>query len=191
VASREFTDSNGTVWRVWDVSPSYLHPVTRTEDFMEPWAGGWLTFESALDKRRYAAPYPQDWHKYELSKLEALCRAATPVVTRRAPAAVATLANVEDAAHQDERAQAERSFSSPRGRIWTARLHECLNADGSTEMVLRFTSGDVVMDVRNWPADWKELSRDEFALLLLDADPPRRGPEGAHPRRRIEDHSAD
>lgn len=158
---------------------------------MEPWAGGWLTFESALDKRRFAAPYPPDWAEFELPKLEALCRAATPVISRRAPAAVATLVNVEDAAHQDERARAERSFMSPRGRMWNVRLHECLAADDTTEMVLRFTSGDIVMDVRNWPSDWKELSRDEYALLLLDAENPRRSLDAVHPRRRQDDSRAD
>ena len=52
MASREFTDSEGVVWRVWDVTPAHLHPVTRAEEYMEPYAGGWLTFESPFEKRR-------------------------------------------------------------------------------------------------------------------------------------------
>ena len=83
MASREFTDSTGTLWRVWDVTPEYLHPITKSEDFMEPWAGGWLAFECAADKRRLAAPYPSDWLEFDVSRLEALCRAAMPVVVKR------------------------------------------------------------------------------------------------------------
>jgi len=58
MASREFTDSKGVVWRVWDVTPTHLHPITKSEEYMEPWAGGWLTFQSADEKRRLVAPYP-------------------------------------------------------------------------------------------------------------------------------------
>ena len=36
MASREFTDADGIVWRVWDVTPTHLHPITRSEEYMEP-----------------------------------------------------------------------------------------------------------------------------------------------------------
>src|SRR5688572_28914948 len=117
---REFTDSKGTVWRVWDVTPVHIHPITKAEEFMEPWAGGWLAFESADEKRRLCAPYPSRWVDYPLRKLELLLENATPVgpVRPNTPTSV-KLVRVEKAAERDERATSERTFESPRGRIWT------------------------------------------------------------------------
>jgi hypothetical protein len=63
--------------------------------------------------------------------------------------------------------------------------------DGGAEIVLRFTSGDSVLDVKDWPKDWKDLSRDELALLLLDAAPPRRLPAAEMPQRRQDDRPDD
>ena len=192
MATREFTDSRGIVWRVWDVTPTHLHPITRSEEYMEPWAGGWLTFESATQKRRLVAPYPSRWPEYELSQLEALCRAAEPVGGRRVTTPTAVkMVTVENAAQDDARAHAERTFSSPRGREWTVRLHECLRKDGTSETVLRFTAGDSVVDLREWPDDWKDLSTPDYAMLLLDAEPPRRAGAGEIPQRRREDQLTD
>jgi len=53
--------------------------------------------------------------------------------------------------------------------------------------VLRFTAGDSVVDLNDWPANWKSLERADFALLLLDAEPPRRLGVGERPQRRRED----
>jgi hypothetical protein len=187
MASREFTDSTGVVWRVWDVTPAHLHPATRAEEFMEPYAGGWLAFESPFEKRRLIAPYPPRWADYDLAQLEMLCRAAEPVGRKRKDTPTEQLNISEQTAELEERADAERTFTSPRGRVWIVRLHECLRKDGTTEVVLRFTSGDSVVDVKNWPDDWKTLSRDGFALLLLEAEPPRRMGPGEQPQRRRED----
>lgn len=188
MASREFTDRSGVVWRVWDVRPSSLHPVTRGEDFMGDFADGWLTFESPSERRRLPAPYPAAWTSFDLSKLEALCRAAKPVSARknRTPSGE-QLAFTEDTAARAARADDERTFNSPGGRPWRVRLHECLRKDGSTEMVLRFSAGDTVVDLKDWPPDWKAYDRDGFALLLLDAEPPRRLGPGERPQRRRED----
>jgi hypothetical protein len=189
MASREFTDSEGVVWRVWDVTPAHLHPVTRAEEYMEPYAGGWLTFESPFEKRRLPAPYPPRWAQYDLAQLEVLCRAASPVGRKKKETPSGEQLSIsEKAAEREERADAERTFTSPRGRVWTVRLHECLKKDGGTEMVLRFTSGDSVVELKSWPDDWKDLTREDFALLLLEAEPPRRlGPGEKSPQRRRED----
>jgi hypothetical protein len=187
MSSREFTDSKGVVWRAWDVTPAHLHPATRAEEFMEPFRGGWLAFESSFEKRRLAAPYPTRWAEYDLGQLESLCRHAAPVGRKRTNTPQEQLALSEQTAEREERADAERSFKSPRGREWTVRLHECLHKDGSTEVVLRFTSGDSVVDVKNWPENWKDLSRDEYAVLLLEAEPPRELAPGERPQRRGED----
>lgn len=188
MASREFTDSKGVVWRVWDVTPAHLHPVTRSEEYMEPYAGGWLAFESAFEKRRLVAPYWGRWHEYDLNRLEALLHEAKPVPKkRRESPSGERLAIIEESADADERAEHERGFTSPRGREWLVRLHEHQTPDGTPEVVLRFTSGDSVVDLKDWPADWKNLSREEFALLLLDAAPPRRATPAELPQRRRED----
>ena len=192
MSSREFTDSEGVVWRVWDVTPTHLHPVTRAEEYMEPYAGGWLTFQSPFEKRRLPAPYPSRWAQYDLTKLEALCRAANPVGKKKKDSPSGEqLAIREREAESVERADAERTFTSPRGREWTVRLHECLRKDGSTEVVLRFTSGDSVVDLKDWPENWKELTREEFALIMLEAAPPRRLGPGERPQRRREDRPDD
>lgn len=188
MASREFSDSQGIVWRVWDVTPTHLHPITRAEEYMEPWAGGWLAFESETEKRRLVAPYPARWATFDLKQLESLCKAAEPVGAKRiiTPAAQ-HLVTVEHAAEADERAHSERTFQSPRGRVWTVRVHECIKRDQSAETVLRFTAGDIVVDLKDWPEPWKELTREEYALLLLDAEPPRRSDRSHGPQRRQAD----
>lgn len=192
MASREFTDTEGVVWRVWDVTPAHLHPVTRSEEYMEPYAGGWLTFESSTEKRRLVAPYPPRWVEYDLQQLQMLCRAAKPVARKRKQTPSGEqLAIIETSVDRDERADAERTFSSPRGREWVARLHECLREDGSTEIVLRFTAGDSVVDLKDWPKDWKEMTREQYALLLLDAEPPRRAGPKERLQRRREDRPAE
>lgn len=188
MATREFTDSTGIEWRVWDVTPAHLHPITRAEEYMEPWAGGWLAFESRHERRRLPAPYPSRWVEYDLPNLEGLCRAATSVTVRRVTTPTsATLLSAEKYAHDSERATAERTFTSPRGRTWTVRLHECLRPDGTSQAVLRFTGGDNVVDLTEWPQNWAALTRVEYALLLLEADPPRRGAPADLPQRRRED----
>lgn len=190
MASREFTDSKGVAWRVWDVTPAHLHPLTRQEEYMEPYAGGWLAFESAFEKRRLVAPYWGRWHEYDLKQLEALLQAATPVHKKRTTPSGERLAMIEQDVDAEERAAHERTFQSPRGRTWTVRLHENPTLDDA-EVVLRFTSGDSVVDVKEWPSNWKELSRDEFAVLLLDAVPPRRMIPGEEPQRRRDDRPDD
>jgi len=191
MAVREFTDSKGIEWRVWDVTPEHMHPATRSEDFMSNLQDGWLAFESATEKRRLSAPYPSDWTSYRIPDLEALCAQAKSA-TRR-PALSDTGKRRAEAARQTEQvairsANAERTFRSPRGREWTVRVHECLDRDGEDEMVLRFTTDDIIVELRDWPADWQSASTEDFALMLLDANPPRRRKHASGPQRRYDDH---
>lgn len=49
--------------------------------------GGWVVFESAIEKRRLA-PYPDDWRTIPVVDLEVLCARAErvpPAPARRAP----------------------------------------------------------------------------------------------------------
>jgi hypothetical protein len=190
MAVREFTDSRGVDWRVWDVTPTHMHPVTRGEDYMANLQDGWLAFDSGLEKRRLEAPYPANWNTLPIPELEELCRRASPVRRvrektntgqRRAMSAV----EIERAAIEQEGGR--RVFRSPRGREWTVRIHECLDRGGEPEKVLRFTADDIVVELSKWPADWEAYSIEEFAMLLLDANPPRRLPKGKGPQRRRDD----
>lgn len=181
---REFTDSSGVEWRVWDVTSEQLHPVTRMEDLLEL-AHGWLAFESATEKRRLPSPYPREWVDLPLPDLETLCRRAPQVVRRNGRSSgearvVEATARVDD----ERRTSEERRFSSPGGREWTVRTHECLAEDGSPRQVLRFTAEDIVVDVESWPRDWRDASRTDYALMLLDANPPRRRGTNGPQRRR-------
>lgn len=181
---REFTDSEGAEWRVWDVTADQLHPVTRMEDLMDL-AGGWLAFESGTEKRRLPPPYPADWATLPLPELEALCRKAPPVV-RRAHRTSGEQRAIEVTAQVDEerRSSDERRFFSPRGREWTVRLHECFDKAGNPTRVLRFTAEDIVVELDQWSERWRHFTAEDYAMMLLDANPPRRTGENGPQRRR-------
>ena len=67
MATREFVDSKGVAWRVWNTAGSRL----LTGDY----ATGWLTFESS-DMLKRLAPIPADWESVPEERLELLCRQA-------------------------------------------------------------------------------------------------------------------
>jgi hypothetical protein len=191
MAVREFTDSWGTEWRVWDVTPEVMHPVTRSEDYMQKLQDGWLAFESATEKRRLPMPYPAEWTGYDLRQLESLCQRATPVLRKPQTPTGAQRAVVTGAIERDAMAQsgAVRTFVSPRGREWTVRVHECLDRAGKPSKVLRFTSGDVVAELTDWPEDWREATMQRYAVMMLDAEPPRRRASEHVPQRRKDDRA--
>lgn len=72
---REFTDSSKTRWLVWSTVPTIGGVVGPMRD-------GWLTFESSSARRRLI-PIPAGWEDAPPSRLELMCRAASPV--RRTP----------------------------------------------------------------------------------------------------------
>lgn len=189
---REYTDSNRTEWKVWDVSPAQMHPVTRGEDYMGDLQDGWLVFESAKGKRRLRAPYPGNWRNFDIPALEDLCRRASPVMRKR-PASPSgahrAVSAVEIERDAEVESDARRTFTSPHGREWTVRVHECMDRDKNTQKVLRFTAGDIVVELLKWPENWRDLSVTQFAILLLDAEPPRRRQKGQGPQRRMEDRA--
>jgi hypothetical protein len=167
-----------------------MHPATRVEDFMGNLQDGWLVFESDEEKRRLEAPYPGNWIDFSIRQLEDLWARATPVVRRPAESTTGKRRAVEAAAIEQEvikRSDAERKFMSPGGREWTVRLHECLDADGREQTVLRFTTEDIVEELSKWPQNWQTATVAQFALMLLDANPPRRRKKGEGPQRRHDD----
>jgi hypothetical protein len=80
---REFRDSEGVVWKVWDVTPDWLDRRTLAEDYMRDWQDGWLCFESSESRRRLAK-YPSKWEDANDAELERLLGQAQDV-RRRAP----------------------------------------------------------------------------------------------------------
>lgn len=98
---RRFTDSQGILWRVWDVVPSRVdrriaarrvrvHKILHTDRralptrrldlaqarlFFPPGEHGWLCFESHAGKRRLR-PIPPGWVVEDDAGLERLCETA-------------------------------------------------------------------------------------------------------------------
>lgn len=98
---RRFTDSRGTLWRVWDVVPSRMdrrqtirrvrvdklfHPDRRTHPtrrvdmtqarlYFPPDEAGWLCFE-AEGRRHRLRPIPAGWLVEDDAGLERLCEMA-------------------------------------------------------------------------------------------------------------------
>ena len=72
MAVREFTDSTNVEWRVWDVAPQHLHPITRAEDYLGNLQDGWLVFESESEKRRLPMSTPE-FHE-AASRIERIAR---------------------------------------------------------------------------------------------------------------------
>ena len=82
MALRNFTDSAGHTWRVWNVVPQYA--VDRDDERMTPGLhGGWLCFENSGEKRRLS-PIPDGWENAASEALESYCRQASPVQQRAA-----------------------------------------------------------------------------------------------------------
>jgi hypothetical protein len=80
MALRNFTDSQGNTWRVWNVVPQYA--TRRDEDQMTPGLqGGWLCFENSGEKRRLS-PIPADWEDAASEALERYLGQAAAVQQR-------------------------------------------------------------------------------------------------------------
>ena len=76
---REFTDTLGVTWRVWDVNPVVHNrdsKALRRAFLTVP--DGWLCFESEKGRRRLA-PIPADWDVTDTLNLEYYCSRAEEV----------------------------------------------------------------------------------------------------------------
>jgi hypothetical protein len=77
---REFIDTNGVRWRVWDINP-ILHArsaqMGKRSSFSNVPAG-WLCFECDQQRRRLT-PIPDVWPDCDDALLQSLCRRARPV----------------------------------------------------------------------------------------------------------------
>ena len=86
MAYREFQDSAGATWTVWDTYPS------RPEGMDEAWRGGWLTFQCGTARRRLA-PVPKGWTEAPVSRLELMCKAAEVSSRATPPKGIESSAN--------------------------------------------------------------------------------------------------
>lgn len=202
MALREFVDSQRREWKVWDVTPERMHPVTAREMFhgrYEDYQEGWLVFESGAERRRLA-PFPSQWADFPDVEIETLLRMAEVVPPRRSEetrsgqfrryteeqAAVADEApSGASAAPREGATGVVRRFLGPSGRTWSATL-----VDRGGTPVLRFTASDgTACDVEHFPEDWARYTRERLSDLLCSAlpAPAANGEEGGPPRRRRED----
>ncbi len=100
MAVREFVDSKGVTWRVWNTRPS------RGEMLSGEYEHGWLTFESAGSLRR-CTPIPSGWETAPAEELEHMCLAAPE--TRRTSPSRGTLAP-DDRGTQEGTPERDASF---------------------------------------------------------------------------------
>jgi hypothetical protein len=94
---REFTDTKGVHWRIWQVTPSdstletlsttpqgvpsssvRTERIARDEARRREWTQGWLLFESPDEKRRLF-PIPDGWTTASIVALQAMCDSAKRV----------------------------------------------------------------------------------------------------------------
>jgi hypothetical protein len=197
MAVREFVDKRGVSWKVWDITPDSIHRVARLEFLLGEFEEGWLTFESASERRRLPE-LPEGWMHLSDGGLEALCERATVVTSRDEPESqgaelrrLMESDTLEREEHDRRRSPAEttlvRTFLGPGGRQWMATV-VALGTGAETRRVLRFTANDgAVLDLANWPDDWYGFTTNQLVELGRRAEPPRTGTPELPPRRRTED----
>ena len=78
---RDFTDSAGNEWTVFEVSRGGTEEDTWSY-LPRGFRAGWLCFESDAGKRRLS-PVPDEWNTLEPLELEQMLRRAAPVVRGR------------------------------------------------------------------------------------------------------------
>ena len=188
MAVREFRDAAGRQWRVWDVRPDAIAPQTRAEDYLAGcFRGGWLVFETmdGLWKRRLC-PLPYAWDQREDDDLVALLERAEilrPRGQRRrsfetlpadlpphVPSAIAN--QVPRTANGDldmSYLGIVRTISYPGGQEWM--VFRSRASEEGWDSVLRFQSGEQVIDVSDYPTDWEDMSDAELVRLLRHGFP--------------------
>ena len=197
---REFRDSRGVLWKVWNVTPDSLDKRTTAEDYMREWQDGWLCFECD-DHRRRLATYPPTWEDLPDGALEELL-GRSQLVKRRGAASEAssgeyrrhskaTQADVErprastrpDAGRMTPASGVDtsrtRTLTDSRGRTFVAGLYRippgAMTAEGkqtgSPGTVLRFISGSIVLDLEDYPDDWDRQTDSQLMQLLDRAQP--------------------
>lgn len=193
MAFREFTDSEGMAWTVWDVRPGSTQILLAAADYpSEYYQTGWLSFQTRWGTdHRVLAPIPPGWETSPDARLLEFLARSTP--TRRGRPTVSQELRVStqperplSALDRDVtvRAPVVRAFLHPAGRAWTVSLAK---PEQGGPPVLRFVSAGRSVDLTGWPDNWADLS-DELLAELLRSVPRTGAPPGPHtPRRRWND----
>lgn len=193
MALREFTDSTGREWRVWDVTQENIHPRTRSEDWLRDFLDGWLTFESTDGQAKCRLhPIPANWEEASGEQLEEWLHHAESVRGERTSGPQGRTA-IEEAVKESETGPggAPRMFRFPGGRLWSVGVwttQVATRAGTKASSVLRFSSGTRSLDLADWPDHWHSFSDTELAELLSTSFP--RPPDQKNPttyRRRASD----
>lgn len=204
MAVREFTDRAGRRWRVWEVSPESIEPLTRAEDYLaDCYRDGWIVFETfdGREKRRLCPP-PYGWEHRSDNNIEDLLMRAEVLRPRgqlRARGDIVTPADlppnvppdVASAIPRDAQGDIDmryldvvRSFRYPSGDVWRVSL---ATETPSAAPVLRFSSETQSIDLADWPADWADLSDEQLASMLQNGRALRERRRPAPPSRRHDD----
>jgi hypothetical protein len=81
---REFSDTAGKDWRVWEVRPGASGRGTNPERYLGPYVNGWLAFECLQDEARKRLPnHPVDWFGMADADLDKLLPQAVEVPKRK------------------------------------------------------------------------------------------------------------
>ena len=94
MAHREYVDSEGVAWQVWEVIPQSVERRKLRERRIAPRdandrrqrhearlrlsdgeVDGWLVFE-CHDQKKRLRPIPKDWHRASVTELESICARA-------------------------------------------------------------------------------------------------------------------
>jgi hypothetical protein len=83
MALREIRDERGIEWQVWDTRPTLrLGDEAAGAHLHEDAVAGWLTFQSATERRRFYQ-VPAGWEELSDGDLARLCEHAVAVQTSR------------------------------------------------------------------------------------------------------------
>jgi hypothetical protein len=179
---RDFTDSRGTVWKVWDVTPDQLDRRTAAEDYMADWQDGWLCFECGEERRRLAR-YPTQWMDLPDTELEQLLGSAQAVRRRHAGETTGEFSRRPEPTPPggSPHAAGRRRVVDEHGRAFDVAVQRVAgerSASGkganAPASVLRFTCGNLMLDLERWPEDWQRLSDEQLLALLEHARPASR-----------------
>ena len=172
---REFTDSTGRRWRVWDIRPEQMHAATRAEDHLQNVINGWLAFEPATGgEKRRLAPIPAKWETAPESELEAMLERAEQA--RNEPGGgerreASGPGGVMWQAEAGDPPLAARTFRYPNGRYWTVNELPAGSTTSGQRPLLRFTSGARSLDTADWPSEWSQMSEQDLVELLYRSFP--------------------
>lgn len=156
---RSFTDAAGVEWIVYLTIPSNTSE-RRGQHLADEYRSGWLVFESAMEKRRFA-PVPAEWAHLSTQALAALCDASTPQPAHRRGATTRAVGDLPvTAAPEPPRSP---TTGAPRPEELQNELqHVSTKLDDTLERVCDARAGDDSVD----RLDTGELIRVEETLSI-------------------------